>query len=344
MAHEASPFRSILVPLDGSVFAEQAVPLARRIAERGGGKLRLALVHELPSAPLDPLAAKMYTSIELVTRKAERGYLRQVQAKLREGGTRPSSAVTMTGTPGPALTQYVQELGMDLVVMATHGRGGVRRAWLGSVADYLIRNLNMPVLLVRPREGTAAAERSPAPSQILVPLDGSPLAEEAVQAAAALARILDLEVSLAAGGATRSCCPPTRCSRCRRRTTRSSPPCAGRRPRTMSTTWPSGCGIGVSAPRVRRRSGWHRDGFHSRPGPPCARRDGSHRHPRARRTPPPGAWQCGRQGGPRRGRARAGLPAGGARQGEEVAGPKCVTQAGRDQAGSMKGCGPSGRG
>lgn len=196
MANASSTFRSILVPLDGSPFAEQALPLAARIAERTGGKLRLALVHELPSAPVDLLAARMYAAMELGTRRAERAYLRRIQARLREGGTRLSSAVTMTGKPGPTLSQYVHELGMDLVVMATHGRGGVRRAWLGSVADHLIRALNVPVLLVRPHEGERAVKPSVEPTEILVPLDGSPLAEEAIPIAVLLARGLGLEISL----------------------------------------------------------------------------------------------------------------------------------------------------
>ena len=196
MVRASSSFRSILVPLDGSRLAEQAVPLASLIAQRAGSKLRLALVHELPPAPLDPVSAKMFTSMELATRKAERAYLRGIQAKLREGGTRLSSAVTLTGAPGPALARYVREMGMDLVVMATHGRGGVRRAWLGSVADYLVRSLEVPVLLVRPGEGEATPHRPPGVGQILVPLDGSPLAEEALEPATALARVLDAELAL----------------------------------------------------------------------------------------------------------------------------------------------------
>jgi nucleotide-binding universal stress UspA family protein len=198
MSRDSSPFRSILVPLDCSPLAEQAVPLASRIAERAGGKVRLVLVHQPPSPPLEPAAAKLFTSIELATRKSERGYLRATQAKLREGGTRLSSAVTLTGAagPGPALVNYVREMGIDLVVMATHGRGGIRRAWLGSVSDHLIRNLEIPVLLVRPREGESALDRWPGAGRILVPLDGSPLAEEALEPAAALARIWDAELSL----------------------------------------------------------------------------------------------------------------------------------------------------
>ncbi len=196
MARDPSSFRTILVPLDGSPLAEQAVPLASHIAQRAGSKLRLVLVHRLPPAPLDPVAAKLFTSIELATRKSERGYLRGIQAKLRDGGMRLTSPVTLTGAPGPALAQYVRELGIDLVVMATHGRGGIRRAWLGSVADHLIRNLEIPVLLVRPGEGGAPPHRPPGVGQILVPLDGSPLAEEALHPAAELARIWDTELTL----------------------------------------------------------------------------------------------------------------------------------------------------
>ena len=196
MVQDPAPFRSILVPLDGSALAEQAVPLAASIAQRARGKLHLTLVHQLGSAPVDAAAAKLFTSIELATRKSERAYLRGIQARLREGGTRLSSAVTLTGAPGSELARYVREVGIDLVVMATHGRGGIRRAWLGSVADYLIRALDVPVLLVRPREGKPAPALPPRVAEILVPLDGSPLAEEALDAAAALARILDAEVAL----------------------------------------------------------------------------------------------------------------------------------------------------
>ena len=195
MVTTSRPFRSILVPLDGSDLAEQALPLALRIAQRTRGKLRLVLVHQLASAPVDVVSAKMFTSVELATRKSERAYLRGVQARLREGGARLSSAVILTGAVGPALATHVRELGVDLVVMATHGRGGLRRAWLGSVADHLIRHLNVPVLMVRPKEEGMPQEGKPA-NQILVPLDGSPLAEEALGPAAELARLWDAELTL----------------------------------------------------------------------------------------------------------------------------------------------------
>jgi nucleotide-binding universal stress UspA family protein len=191
-----TPFGSILVPLDGSPLAEQALPMATRIAGAVGGKLRLALVHRLPPAPLDPAAAKLFVSVDLATRKSERGYLRSVQTRLRAEGARLSSAATMTGAPGPSLAMHVREIGIDLVVMASHGRGGLRRAWLGSVADYLVRHLEVPVLLVRPSE-PAVAPRQPVEGQrILVPLDGSGLAEEALGPAGELARAWGAELSL----------------------------------------------------------------------------------------------------------------------------------------------------
>jgi nucleotide-binding universal stress UspA family protein len=193
---QASSFRTILVPVDGSPLAEQALPLARRIALRAGSKLRLALVHQTPTAPLDPVAARQFIPLELAARKWERSYQRSLQAKLRQEGVRVASAVTLKGSVGPALARYAQELGVDLVVMATHGRGGVRRAWLGSVADYLVRQLQVPVLLVRPREDGAATTGGSAASQILVPLDGSALAEDVLEPAADLARLWESELTL----------------------------------------------------------------------------------------------------------------------------------------------------
>ncbi len=193
MTRDPSSFRSILVPLDGSPLAEQAIPLACRIAQPAGSKVRLALVHQLPAAPLDPAAASLFTSIELATRKSERSYLRGTQATLRERGVRLSAAVTLTGDPGRALAEHVRDLGVDLVVMATHGRGGLRRAWLGSVADYLIRTLQIPVMLVHPTDGRASPD-APAGGCVLVPLDGSPLAEEALGPATTLAKLWDAEL------------------------------------------------------------------------------------------------------------------------------------------------------
>lgn len=189
-------FKSILVPLDGSPFAEQALPLATQLAKRSGGKLRLALVHQPPPNPNHSTWAKKFRSVELATRKSEHAYLHGFADKLRSAGTDVTAAVTLSGPTGSTIADYVAEIGIDLVVMATHGRGGLQRAWLGSVADYLVRHLAVPVLLVRPAAKGAAPARESGNRQVVVPLDGSPLAEEVLESAAELAKAWDAEMTL----------------------------------------------------------------------------------------------------------------------------------------------------
>jgi len=185
----------IMVPLDGSPLAERALPLGLELATRARANLRLVLVHQSPPAPIDRAAARLAHQVELSVRRAERDYLREVQAKLAPSAPKGRvRGVTLTGPVAEMLAKYVAELGVDLVVMATHGRGGFQRAWLGSVADRLGRTLEIPVLLVR-AGGDAPVEPRP-PGTVLVPLDGSPLAEDALGPAVALARLLDADVQL----------------------------------------------------------------------------------------------------------------------------------------------------
>jgi nucleotide-binding universal stress UspA family protein len=196
MARSTRPFRSILVPLDGSPFAEQALPLALAIGRAARSKVRLVLVHQLPAVSLSVEAARFYTSMELAARRSERKYLRGLVARLRGPGEARVVSALLAGPVADILTHYVRDSQTDLVVMSTHGRGPLHRAWLGSVADHLIRNLEVPVLLVRPRERVSAPAGPPGIGRIMVPLDGSPLAEAALAPAAALARLLGAEVTL----------------------------------------------------------------------------------------------------------------------------------------------------
>ena len=185
--------RSILVPLDGSSLAEEALPIAQAIAERARCKLKLVLVHE-PLILMEPGPA--YTKVELAMLKADREYLKSVTARLRERLGKSVSSAVVRGLPvAQTLATYIRELGPDLVVMTTHGRGGIRRAWLGSVTDQLIRSAEIPVLVVRPGEAGVAKPGAPL-SEILVPLDGSPLAEAVLEPAMELARLWDAEIAL----------------------------------------------------------------------------------------------------------------------------------------------------
>jgi nucleotide-binding universal stress UspA family protein len=196
MSNDFRPFQSILVPLDGSALAEQALPLAARIARLGGGKLRLAMVHEPTLVPADSPDPTAFAAAEAATRNAEDGYLRWVRTGLHESGTEVDAEVMLEGEIGGGLADYAHQSGVDLVVMATHGRGRARRVWLGSLADHLIRNLEVPLLLVREGQTMAPANTPEHATQLLVPLDGSPLAEEALGPAERLARIWGLELAL----------------------------------------------------------------------------------------------------------------------------------------------------
>jgi nucleotide-binding universal stress UspA family protein len=187
--------RTIMVPLDGSAIAEQALPTACAIADEVGAGLRLVLVHQRPNLPLDPASATLYSTTELCIHKGETSYLQGIRSRLRQDG-RVVSAVTVSGSVVSALLEHARETKADLIVMATHGRGPLQRLWLGSVADGMVRESEIPVLLVRPAEEAGTGAHVRPLQRILVPLDGSKLAEEALEPAAALARAYDAEIDL----------------------------------------------------------------------------------------------------------------------------------------------------
>jgi nucleotide-binding universal stress UspA family protein len=187
----------MLVPLDGSPLAEQTIPLALEIARAARSKLRLVLVHPLLPPPFYEESAQLYVTVDLAMRKSARDYLRGLAARLREQSGLQISSVILDGPTEAALARYVHDIGADLVAMTTHGRGGVRGAWLGSVADRLVRRLDVPILVTRAREGAGTLSASPKIREILVPLDGSGLAEAALAPAAAMAELFEAELVLA---------------------------------------------------------------------------------------------------------------------------------------------------
>jgi nucleotide-binding universal stress UspA family protein len=172
--------RSILVPLDGSSFAEHALPLALGLARRHDAAVHLAMVHvPITTAYIDGVA-HFDPSLDNEIRERERRYLDAVAERLEGSGIAATTAL-LDGPVVGMLEAEARERHADVIVMSTHGRGGLSRAWLGSVADALVRRAPAPVLLVRPKEGEEAAlEAVTAFRRILVPLDGSALAEEAI--------------------------------------------------------------------------------------------------------------------------------------------------------------------
>lgn len=192
----------ILVTLDGSDFGEHALPFAQSIAERTGASVNLSHVSccepptdLLQNTPFQYEGVSM-ESYEEKHSEEQREYLRERAAELR--AELPGQAVDtalLEGYVTEALERHAKELDAKLVIMTTHGRTGVSRAWLGSVADSLVRHSNFPLLVIRPLEdGTSFPE--PKFEHILVPLDGSATGEKILEPAVELGKAMGSRFTL----------------------------------------------------------------------------------------------------------------------------------------------------
>jgi nucleotide-binding universal stress UspA family protein len=194
----AMRIRRILVPLDGSALAERALPLAVTVARATQASVTLARVIQTSAwgGPRlgDIIAPQVITEILEDEAREARRYLDGVADRLRARQIAVASTILAHGEPGAALLEAERTAEADLVVMATHGRTGLGRATLGSVADHMLRKGQAPVLLAR-----AAGEQQEEVSlaHALIPLDGSALAEEALTAIPALAGALIGRLTLA---------------------------------------------------------------------------------------------------------------------------------------------------
>jgi nucleotide-binding universal stress UspA family protein len=162
-------FHNILVPLDGSENAEQAVAVAGAIARRSGGVLRLVSVEELlPVLVVACSSPDVAKEVQLEECDQLTSYLDSTAKAVRgvQGGT--VGTATLHGPVAPALTEYAHANAVDLLVMTTRGRRRLNRWMMGSVPDQLLRGIHVPVLLLHPRE-------LPQPTEfrhILIALDG----------------------------------------------------------------------------------------------------------------------------------------------------------------------------
>ncbi len=189
--------RSIVVSLDGSRFAETALPVATRLARSAGADLHLLMVHE-PVMAMVP-AADIPSSTgpdEAAMRVAEKTYLSTTAIDCGAVGPAPVGFSLLEGLAGPALVEELERKAPDLMVMSTHGRGLLSRFWLGSVADHVVRHTSVPVLLLHPRDGAPV----PAPEikfqTCLVPLDRSTEAEKILGPLTELAKLAQTHLTL----------------------------------------------------------------------------------------------------------------------------------------------------
>ena len=189
-------YRTVLVPLDGSAFGEHALPLALSIARRAGAKLQLVYVHTPLTALYGDGIVYRDESLEAYFEKTQQNYLEGVAKRLGSVCRVPVATLRLEGEIAATIGRQAVSGGADLVVMTTHARGPLGRFWLGSVADELVRSLPGPLLLVRPGEGTPDLTREPILKHILLPLDGSTLAEQIIEPAIALGRLMNADYTL----------------------------------------------------------------------------------------------------------------------------------------------------
>jgi nucleotide-binding universal stress UspA family protein len=188
----------ILVPLDGSARAESALPVAQQLAERLGAPLMLVRVVPVTLVPFAsssmPLPPESYQQLVDDERRLATEYLKRQAQPLRESGL-TARILLAEGDASSTLLDICSSEQVGLVVMTTHGRTGLVRFTLGSVADRLVRYSHIPVLLLR-SFGTSNTSGWNL-DRLLVPLDGSALAETALplmwELAGAVAHDITLE-------------------------------------------------------------------------------------------------------------------------------------------------------
>ncbi|HEY1296949.1 MAG TPA: universal stress protein [Chloroflexota bacterium] len=167
--------QTILVPLDGSPQSNAALPLARTLARATDGAITLLRVMSRD----DPTTTGYATS-----------NLRKIADELRDSGLDVDSVVRH-GSVADEILSEVRVRGATIVVMRTHGRAGVERAFLGSVADQVVARCPVPVVLMRPGERRITGIHT-----LLVPVDGSPGGTLALGTAVALARATGASITL----------------------------------------------------------------------------------------------------------------------------------------------------
>jgi nucleotide-binding universal stress UspA family protein len=183
----AGRFTGVLVPIDGSPLAERAVPIGAAIARRARARL-------LPvrAAWANPLPRPMLAETERGVRDWLREQLEAVAERARAAGASVETRLVY-GDAAAAIGEAVVAAGVDLIVMSSHGRTGLARWVFGSVAQDVVRRAGVPVLVVPAKWDAGAGVPT---GHVLLPLDGSALAAEAVVPASALARALRCGVVL----------------------------------------------------------------------------------------------------------------------------------------------------
>jgi len=146
-------FEKTLVCLDGSELAEQILPYAIEQAKKFKSKVILLQAISSPSSVISGTGSvtgpALQDQIKAEDNKATK-YLLRIASKLQSEDIEVEYT-TVRGVPGHAIVEYSRENEVGLIAIATHGHSGIRRAILGSVADYVVRESHLPMLVIKPK-------------------------------------------------------------------------------------------------------------------------------------------------------------------------------------------------
>jgi nucleotide-binding universal stress UspA family protein len=176
MTQQSGP---VVVPLDGSVDAENAIGAAKNLAACFGAPLVFVHVVDPDDVPTGTDFAQ--------AREVFATHIAELAAR---DGIANAEAHTAEGKPAATILRYAREHQASAIVIASHGRGGFQAAFVGSVADKVARGAECPVLIV------PAVKETSIHSPVLIAVDGSPGAEAALATGRALARHLGAEVAI----------------------------------------------------------------------------------------------------------------------------------------------------
>ena len=188
-------FERILVPLDGSARAEIILPLVARILHREESEILLLRVVDVPAA----VGRVSLTEVRKQEREEAQKYIHDVARRFASTGTKVHGRIA-EGAPADAILDAAKTEGATMIAMSTHGRSGLVRWALGSVAEKVARASNVPILLVRSFRRSAKGDLEPIVSaeipfrRMLVPVDGSPTSMAAIEPAKKFAQLYGSDI------------------------------------------------------------------------------------------------------------------------------------------------------
>ncbi len=142
-------YTKILVPLDGSALAERAIVQAEEIAKAAGAALLLVQVVQAPLGKTPEAGQAEEEQAFRETAAQARAYLGMVTTRVSSAGVR-TRFVVLEGSPASGILAFAHDEDVDIIVMSTHGRSGISKMVMGSVAEKVMLTTKRPVLLVKP--------------------------------------------------------------------------------------------------------------------------------------------------------------------------------------------------